>query len=80
MPKTITLRVDDDSYALLKKAADGTHRPISNFIEHAALSFLSQDSYVSDSEMNAILNDKELMISLRRGEKEIKAGDYSIVG
>jgi hypothetical protein len=30
--------------------------------------------------MSAILNDKELMASVRRGEKEIKAGDYIIVG
>ena len=80
MPKTITLRVDDESYVLLKKAADGNHRPISNFIEHAALSYLSQDSYVNDTEMSFILNDKKLMAHLRRGEKEIKAGAYTIVG
>lgn len=80
MPKTITLRVDDYSYALLKKAADGNHRPISNFIEHAALSYLSHNSYVNDAEMSSILKDRELMASLRRGEKEIKAGAYTIVG
>jgi uncharacterized protein (DUF1778 family) len=37
MGKTITLRVEDDVYNTLKRAADGDSRTISNFIKHAAI-------------------------------------------
>ena len=37
--KTITVRVDDNVYNVLKKAADGERRTISNFIENASLSY-----------------------------------------
>ena len=51
MSKTITLRLDDDIYNMLKKAADGEKRNISNFIEYATISFLSKEAFVSDEEM-----------------------------
>ena len=37
MSKTITLRIDDEVYKILKTAANGEKRTISNFIEFAAL-------------------------------------------
>lgn len=80
MAKTITMRIDEDSYELFKKAAQGARRTISNFLEFAAISFLSQDSYVSDTEMKDILKDKELLRDLKKGEQEIKKRKYSIVG
>lgn len=79
MAKTITLRISDDTYQMLKTAANGTRRTISNFLEYAAVSFLSQDAFVSDNEMDEIMNDKNLLKSLKRGEKEMKEGRYRIV-
>ena len=79
MAKTITLRISDDTYQMLKTAANGTRRTISNFLEYAAVSFLSQDAFVSDREMDEIINDKSLLKSLKRGEKEVKEGRYRIV-
>ena len=79
MSKTITVRVDDDVYQLIKTAANGVKRTISNFLEFAALSYISHETYVSDREMNAILKDKELLNSLKRGEKDVKEGRYTIV-
>jgi uncharacterized protein (DUF1778 family) len=79
MSKTITVRIDDDEYEMIKKAAQGTRRTISNFMEVAAIAYVSQESFVSDSEMKEILNDKELLKDLKHGEKEIKEGKYKIV-
>ncbi|MBU4486413.1 MAG: ribbon-helix-helix protein, CopG family, partial [Candidatus Delongbacteria bacterium] len=60
MMKTITVRIDDNIYEILKKAADGERRTISNFIENASLQYLSSETYVSDSEMNSIVSDQSL--------------------
>ena len=80
MAKTITMRISDDIYNMIKTAANGTHRTISNFIEYAAISFLSQDAFVSDREMDEIMNDKKLLKSLKQGQKEIKEGKFRVVG
>ncbi len=77
--KTITMRVDDSIYQMIKSAADGQRRNISNFIEYATLQYLTSSAYVSDNEMNEILNDKELVKNLEIGLKEAKNGDYNIV-
>lgn len=78
--KTITIRVDDDTYQIIKKAADGERRSISNFLEFASLSYLTNEMYVSDQEMNTILEDKNLIKSLTKGRDEIKKGKFKIVG
>ena len=77
--KTITMRVDDSVYEMIKRAADGQRRNISNFIEYATLQYLTSSQYVSDGEMNEILNDKELVKNLEIGLEEAKNGDYNIV-
>jgi len=79
MAKTITVRVDEDSYKMIKTAANGVRRTISNFLEFATLSYISNESYVSDNEMDNILANKELLKSLKNGEKDIKEGRYNIV-
>ena len=79
MGKTITLRLDDEIYNVFKKAASGDKRTISNFLEYAALNYISSETFVSDREMDAIMGDKALVNDLRNGEKEIKEGKYSIV-
>jgi len=79
MTKTVTLRMDEEIYNILKSAASGEKRTISNFIEYAALNYLSSNSYVSDNEMNEILNDKNLIDGLRKGMDDVKKGNYVIV-
>ncbi|MEI6221739.1 MAG: CopG family transcriptional regulator [bacterium] len=79
MTKTITLRTDEQTYDLIKKAADGDRRTISNYIEIATLSYLTTTTLVSDEEMNEILNNKELTKTLTAAKKEIKQGKYTIV-
>jgi uncharacterized protein (DUF1778 family) len=77
--KTITIRVDETVYNLLKKAADGERRTISNFMENASLSYLTNEIYVSDDEMDQILNEPSLVKSLKKGIDEVKKGKYKIV-
>ncbi len=79
MTKTVTLRIDEEIYNILKSAASGEKRTISNFIEYAALNYLSSNSYVSDNEMDEILNDKNLIDGLRNGMDDVKKGNYLIV-
>lgn len=45
------MRVDDSIYEMIKLAADGQRRNISNFIEFATMQYLSSSQYVSESEM-----------------------------
>ncbi|CAN2038960.1 CopG family transcriptional regulator [Candidatus Magnetomoraceae bacterium gMMP-15] len=77
--KTITMRVNDSIYQMIKLAANGQRRKISNFIEYATLQYLTSSQYVNDNEMDEILNDKELIENLKLGFEEAKSGDYTIV-
>jgi uncharacterized protein (DUF1778 family) len=77
--KTLTMRVDDSVYQMIKIAAQGQKRNVSNFIEFATLQYLTSVQYVDNSEMNEILNDKELVQNLQNGLKDLKARDYKIV-
>lgn len=77
--KTVTMRVDDSIYEMIKLAADGQRRNISNFIEYATLQYLTSSQYVNDNEMNEILSDKTLVNNLQQGFREAKNGDYTLV-
>ena len=79
MAKTITIRIDDDTYNMIKTAAEGERRSISNFIEYATITYLTEESFVTDSEMNEILEDEKLLKALQNGKKEIEEGKYNIV-
>ncbi len=77
MAKTITVRIDDNTYDLLKKAAEGQKRTISNFMEFAALNYIVSDSTVDEHEMAEILKHAE---DLRTGLTDIENGRYEILG
>lgn len=79
MSKTITIRLDDKTYNLLKTAANGERRTISNYIENAAVSHLTNEEYVSDEEMKDIYGDKKLLDSIGKGLDDIKKKRYRIV-
>ncbi|MCF7939635.1 MAG: ParD-like family protein [Spirochaetales bacterium] len=76
MPKTITIRIDDDTYEMIKTAAEGERRSISNFIEYATVNYLAEESFVTENEMEEILNDKKLLERLEKSKKEIAEGKY----
>jgi len=77
MAKTITLRLDDNIYNTLKKAADGDRRTISNFIEYATINYILNNNVVDDNEMNEILLFEK---DMKKGLNDIKKGRYKIIG
>lgn len=79
MGKTVTIRIDDDTYNLIRKAASGQKRSISNFIEFATMAYLTNDSFVSDDEMEEILGNEALLKSFDSAEKDIEKKKYRIV-
>ncbi len=78
MSKTITLRINDHIYQIMKTAADEQRRTLSNFIEFAILQYLSSATYVNDEEMELILSDTELRSNLQQGLEDVKRGNYTI--
>jgi uncharacterized protein (DUF1778 family) len=77
--KTVTLRVDDSVYEMIKRAAEGQKRNLSNFIEFATLQYLTSTQFVDQEEMNEILSDRELTEDLKKGFEDLKKGDYTFV-
>lgn len=80
MPKTVTLKIDDDKYNLIKLAASAEKRLIPDFIKYATMTYLSEKMFVTAKEMDEIMNNKKLLKRLLQANKEIKAGQYRIVG
>jgi uncharacterized protein (DUF1778 family) len=77
MGKTITLRVDDNIYNTLKRAADGDRRTISNFIEYAAINYIFNNNVVDDNEMEEIMVFEK---DIKKGIDDIKKRRYKIIG
>ncbi|MEA3498710.1 MAG: CopG family transcriptional regulator [Campylobacterota bacterium] len=77
--KTVTMRVDDSVYQMIKLAAEGQKRNISNFIEFATTQYLTSSQYIDNSEMDEILKDDILVKNLKNGFDDVKNGDYTIV-
>ena len=74
MSKTVTLRVDDTVYGKLRSWAKRDNRPLSNFIETAALRFIEDHEVVDEFEMAEIEGNEALNASIKRGLKNAKAG------
>ena len=74
MPKTITLRLDDDRYEIFKRLAEQENRPISNFIETATLRYIQSVEYADEFEMAEIKANKDLNESLQRGTEDARSG------
>ena len=76
MAKTITLRVDDNIYNTVKRAADGDRRTISNFIEYATINYIFTNNVVDDNEMIEI---KSFEKDIENGLDDIKKGRYKVI-
>ncbi len=57
MSKTVTLRVSEDNYSLLKAYAKSENRKLSNAVETLAMRRLEQELFVDPHEMEGILAD-----------------------
>jgi predicted transcriptional regulator len=73
MSKTITLRLDEKIYQRLRTLAERDNRPLSNFIETAALRFLESEQFADEFEMKEIQANVALNMSLKKGHKDAAA-------
>ena len=73
MSKTVSLRLDEKVYRRLRRLAEQDNRPISNFIETAALRFVESAQFVDEFEMDEIRGNPSLNRSLNQGLKDAKA-------
>ncbi|OGQ48544.1 MAG: hypothetical protein A3H42_05535 [Deltaproteobacteria bacterium RIFCSPLOWO2_02_FULL_46_8] len=80
MPKTVTLRIDDESYETLLQHSEAEKRPLSNYIEMAALEYARSQEFVDDEEMMALLSNKDLIQRLKKGSTEAKKRKGKFVG
>jgi predicted transcriptional regulator len=74
MSKTVTLRLPDETYQQFRALAERENRPLSNFIETAALRHIEAEQFTDEFEMEEIRGNTELNRSLKRGMKDAKAG------
>ncbi len=80
MSRTVTLRLEDEVYNIFKNHAKNDNRPMSNFIETATLRYINEIDYVDYYEMQEILNNKELLSSLKEGHEDAEHGRGKFVG
>ncbi len=73
MPKTVTLRLDEKVYRRFCGLAKDDNRPLSNFIETAALRFVEEHGFVDEFEMAEIKANQPLNRSIKAGIKDSKS-------
>ncbi len=73
MSKTVTLRLDDKVYRKFRDFAENDRRPLSNFIETAALRFVEEHEYIDEFEMAEIRDNASLNRSITAGLRDVKA-------
>ena len=69
MPKTLTVRLDEETYRLIVEAAEGENRSVSNFIETAAKERALAEIFVPEEEMAEILSNRSLLRRLTQGHR-----------
>ncbi len=72
MSKTVTLRLDEETYEEFREAAKAQRRPLSNLIETAALLKIREMQFVDDAEMAEILANERLVESLKAGSRDAR--------
>ncbi len=70
MSRTVTLRLDEDTYRELREAAEAENRPLSNLIETAALHRIREQQFVDDAEMAEIASNARLRTRLTAGSRD----------
>ncbi len=72
MAKTLTMRLDDETYATFVRAAKAQRRSLANLIETAALQHLEESNFADDAEMAEIISRPELVRRLKAGSRDAR--------
>jgi predicted DNA-binding protein len=70
MSKTLTLRIDDETYEEFLERAKSQNRSLANFIENAVKEHIQEEDLVDEFEMAQILADRHLIQRLKRGSRD----------
>ncbi len=80
MPKTVTLRLSDDTYEKFSRAAIDDRRSIANVIETLALRKLEDEALADEFEMQDIVSNVRLLRKLEKGHGQVKLKKGRMVG
>jgi predicted CopG family antitoxin len=80
MPKTVTIRIKDDTYRSFVKRAKTENRSLANFIETAVKERIRERDFVDDFEMAELLANEELVRRLRKGSGDAKRKKGTMIG
>lgn len=72
MAKTLTLRLDEETYQTFVRAAEAERRSLANLVETAALRGILENSFVDDAEMAEIASRPELVKRLQTGSRHAR--------
>ncbi len=72
MPKTLTMRLDNGTYAAFAQAAKAERRSLANMIETAALRFIRESQFADDNEIAEIFSRPELVNRLKTGSADAR--------
>jgi hypothetical protein len=72
MAKTLTMRLDDETYQTFVRAAQGERRSLANLVETAALRGILENSFVDDAETAEIASRPELVKRLQTGSRDAR--------
>jgi len=73
MSKTVTIRLDEETYREFREAAEAERRPLSNLIETAALASIRERQFGDDAEMAEIRSNENLIERLKSGSEDARA-------
>lgn len=80
MAKTVTLRLDDETYRSFVKRAKAENRSLANFIETSVKEHIRECDFVDDAEMAEILANEQLVQRLRAGSKNARQRRGTLIG
>ncbi len=80
MPKTVTIRVDDDTYRSFVKRAKAENRSLANFIETAVTEHIRECDSADDSEMAELPANTDLIERLQKGSRDAKRKKGTLIG
>ena len=80
MAKTVTLRLTEEEYRMIRAAAGVENRPISNFITTKVVENIEESYFVDPVEMAQIKTDKGLLERLKAGHHDAEKMRGKFVG
>ena len=79
MPKTVTIRIDDDVYESFARHAEEEKRSLGKFIENAVVQYTRRQAFAGDEEMREIAEDAGLVRRMKQGVEDVKKGRGRLV-